>query len=99
MARQRTLAQFLVYLWECRENGVTKFYLFNQGLFMNEAEYLDQEDQEKAVEIRIEDVIYRSDESPAVVLTIKRTCSLSGECKIGHVTLGQENTLRLYLET
>ena len=34
---------------------------------MNEAEYLDQEDQEKAVEIRIEDIIYRSDESPAVV--------------------------------
>ena len=66
---------------------------------MHEAEYLDQEDQEKAVEIRIEDVIYRSDESSAVVLAIKRTCSLSGECKVGHVTLGHENTLRLYLET
>ncbi|GJL57376.1 MAG: hypothetical protein NPIRA03_02330 [Nitrospirales bacterium] len=66
---------------------------------MGEIEYLDKEDQEKAVEIRIEDVIYRSDESPAVVLAIKRTCSLSGECKVGHVTLGHENTLRLYLET
>jgi hypothetical protein len=66
---------------------------------MSYSEYLDQEDQEKAVEIRIEDVIYRSDESPAVVLAIKRTCSLSGECKTGHVTLGHENTLRLYLET
>jgi len=66
---------------------------------MNDAEYLDPEDQEKAVEIRVEDVIYRSDDSPAVVLAIKRTCSLSGECKTGHVTLGQENTLRLYLES
>lgn len=65
---------------------------------MNDAEYLDSEDQEKTVEIRIEDVIYRS-ESPAVVLSIKRTCSVSGECKTGHVTFGQENTLRLYLET
>ena len=74
-------------------------YSTNQGLFMNDAEYLDAEDQEKAVEIRIEDVIFRSDESPAVVLSIKRTCSISGECKTGHVTLGQENTLRLYLET
>jgi hypothetical protein len=66
---------------------------------MNDSDFLDLEDQEKAVEIRIEDVIYRSDESPAVVLAIKRTCSLSGECKTGHVTLGHENTLRLYLET
>jgi hypothetical protein len=66
---------------------------------MNDADFLDPEDQEKAVEIRIEDVIYRSDESPAVVLAIKRTCALSGECKTGHVTLGHENTLRLYLET
>ena len=66
---------------------------------MNDADCLKPEDQEKAVEIRIEDVIYRSDESPAVVLAIKRTCSLSGECKTGHVTLGHENTLRLYLET
>lgn len=66
---------------------------------MNDAEYLDAEDQAKAVEIRVEDVIYRSDESPAVVLSIKRTCSITGECKTGHVTLGQENTLRLYLET
>ena len=65
---------------------------------MNDADYLDPEDQEKAVEIRVEDVIYRSDESPAVVLAIKRTCALSGETKVGHVTLGQENTLRLYLE-
>lgn len=65
---------------------------------MNEAEYLDQEAQEKSVEIRIEDVFYRTDDSPEVVLAIKRTCSLSGECKTGHVTLGQENTLRLYLE-
>lgn len=65
---------------------------------MHDAEYVDREDQEKAVEIRIEDVIYRPDESPVVVLAIKRTCSLSGECKIGHVTLGHENTLRLYLE-
>jgi len=63
------------------------------------ADYLDREDQEKAVEIRVEDVIYRNDESPAVVLAIKRTCSLSGEEKTGNVTLGQENTLRLYLET
>ncbi len=65
---------------------------------MYDSEYLDPEDQEKAVEIRIEDVIYRTDESPAVILAIKRTCSMSGECKVGHVTLGQENTLRLYLE-
>lgn len=82
-----------------RGSALTELFKINQGLFMHEAEYLDQEDQEKAVEIRIEDVIYRSDESPAVVLAIKRTCSLSGECKVGHVTLGQENTLRLYLET
>ena len=66
---------------------------------MNEAEYLDQEAQEKSVEIRIENVFYRTDDTPEVVLAIKRTCSLSGECKTGHVTLGQENTLRLYLET
>jgi len=66
---------------------------------MNDSEFLDPEDQEKAVEIRIEDVIYRTDESPAVILAIKRTCALSGETKVGHVTLGQENTLRLYLET
>lgn len=66
---------------------------------MSNSEYLDPEDQEKAVEIRLEDVTYRSDDSPAVVLTIKRTCSLSGETKVGHVTLGQENTLRLYLES
>ncbi len=66
---------------------------------MNDAEYVDPEDLEKAVEIRIENVIYRSDDTPAVVLAIKRTCSISGECKTGHVTLGQENTLRLYLET
>lgn len=65
---------------------------------MNEAEYLDQEAQEKSVEIRIENIFYRTDDSPEVVLAIKRTCSLSGECKTGHVTLGQENTLRLYLE-
>jgi len=65
---------------------------------MNDAEYLDSEDQEKTGEIRIEDVMYRS-ESPAVVLSIKRTCSVSGECKTGHVTFGRENTLRLYLET
>jgi hypothetical protein len=97
--RERILAQFLVYLGVCRWSALTMFYIFTQRLFMNEAEYLDQEDQEKAVEIRIEDVIYRSDESPAVVLAIKRTCSLSGECKVGHVTLGQETTLRLYLET
>jgi len=58
-----------------------------------------QKTKKKAVEIRVEDVMYRSDESPAVVLSIKRTCSLSGECKTGHVTFGQENTLRLYLET
>ena len=65
---------------------------------MLDADYLSPEDQDKAVEIRVEDVIYRDDESPSVVLTIKRTCSLSGETKVGHVTLGQENTLRLYLE-
>ena len=65
---------------------------------MTDAEFLDPEDQEKAVEIRIEDVIYRTDESPAVILAIKRTCALSGETKVGHVTLGQENTLRIYLE-
>jgi len=66
---------------------------------MNETEYLEREDQEKAVEIRIENVSYRTDDTPEVVLAIRRTCSLSGECKTGHVTLGQENTLRLYLET
>jgi hypothetical protein len=91
------------YLWHSSWfivwSKTAKYFILTQGLFMNEAEYLDQEDQEKAVEIRIEDVIYRSDESPAVVLAIKRICSLSGECKVGHVTLGQENTLRLYLET
>ena len=65
---------------------------------MLDADYLSPEDQDKAVEIRVEDVIYRDDETPSVVLTIKRTCSLSGETKVGHVTLGQENTLRLYLE-
>ena len=85
----------LGYYQACRAYS----FLSNQRLFMNDADFLDPEDQEKAVEIRIEDVIYRSDESPAVVLAIKRTCSLSGECKTGHVTLGQENTLRLYLET
>ena len=66
---------------------------------MYDSEYLEPEDREKAVEIRLEDVVYRSDDSPAVVLTITRTCSLSGESKVGHITLGQENTLRLYLET
>ncbi|MCA9471001.1 MAG: hypothetical protein MRJ96_15815 [Nitrospirales bacterium] len=65
---------------------------------MYKEEYLDPEDEDKAVEIRLDDVVYRNDESPAVVLSIKRTCSLSGETKVGHVTLGQENTLRLYLE-
>ncbi len=63
-----------------------------------DSEYLDPEDEDKAVEIRLDDVVYRTDESPAVVLSIKRTCSLSGDTKVGHVTLGQENTLRLYLE-
>ncbi len=63
-----------------------------------DSEYLDPEDEDKAVEIRLEDITFRTDDSPAVVLTIKRTCSLSGETKVGHVTLGQENTLRLYLE-
>ena len=88
------MAQFLVIL-----SSTNHERSINQRLFMNDSYYLEPEDQEKAVEIRIEDVIYRSDESPAVVLAIKRTCSLSGECKTGHVTLGQENTLRLYLET
>ncbi|GJL53830.1 MAG: hypothetical protein NPIRA02_09620 [Nitrospirales bacterium] len=64
-----------------------------------DSEYLDPEDEDKAVEIRLDDVVYRNeDDSPAVVLSIKRTCSLSGETKVGHVTLGHENTLRLYLE-
>lgn len=88
------VAQFLVIL-----RPTDQAFSINQGLFMNDSNFLDPKDQERAVEIRIENVIYRSDESPAVVLTIKRTCSLSGECKTGHVTLGHENTLRLYLET
>jgi hypothetical protein len=66
---------------------------------VTQSESLNPEDQNKAVEIRLEDVMYRTDESPAVVLAIKRTCPLSGETKVGHVTLGQENTLRLYLES
>jgi len=65
---------------------------------MTDAAYWTPDNQEKAVEIRIEDVTSRMDESLAVTLAIKRTCSLSGETKIGHVTLGPENTLRLYLE-
>ena len=64
-----------------------------------DSEYLDAEDEDKAVEIRLEDITFRTDDSPAVVLAIKRTCSLSGETKVGHVTLGHENTLRLYLES
>ncbi len=67
-------------------------------LSIYDSEYLDPEDEDKAVEIRLDDVVFRHDESPAVVLSIKRTCSLSGDTKVGHVTLGQENTLRLYLE-
>jgi len=67
-------------------------------LSIYDSEYLDPEDEDKAVEIRLDDVVYRTDDGPAVVLSIKRTCSLSGETKVGHVTLGHENTLRLYLE-
>ena len=65
---------------------------------MLEEDYLSPEDQDRAVEIRVEDVVYRDDDTPSVVLAIKRTCSISGETKVGHVTLGHENTLRLYLE-
>lgn len=61
--------------------------------------WLDTEDdRHNAVEIRLQNIIYRDDDSPAVVLAIKRTCALSGETQIGHVTLGEEHTLKLYLE-
>ncbi|RMH34839.1 MAG: hypothetical protein D6690_09780 [Nitrospirae bacterium] len=59
---------------------------------------LEDSYNDKAVEIRLHKIIYRADDSPAVVLAIKRTCALSGETQIGHVTLGEEHTLRLYLE-
>lgn len=93
-SKSSALAQFL----EIKNMGFVVSVTTIIEASMNDSEYLDPEDQEKAVEIRVEDVIYRSDESPAVVLAIKRTCTLSGETKVGHVTLGQENTLRLYLE-
>ena len=53
---------------------------------------------EKSVEIRLKEFVVTDDEVSGVVLQIKRRCSISGDMKEGEVTLGLENTLRLYLE-
>ncbi len=54
--------------------------------------------QEQAVEIRLEDVFLRVDQTTAVILSIRRYCFLTGQTKESRVTIGLENTLRLFLE-